>query len=147
MLGVQFLVVGILLVTLAWPQLPFSRMIISGGLVLADWLDQHCTRVRGLLGIGLALLLFAVIWALQGDAPMFLAMILPELSAWFATFEIATLTEAVVGLGSAIVAARAAGLHNYLRGRVRAHRSRPARNPIRQPVNDDDRIWSLLVAA
>ena len=98
------------------------------------------------MSFAIKLRFYDVICVQQKESQSF-AMILPELSAWFATFEIATLTEAVVGLGSAIVAARAAGLHNYLRGRVRAHRSRPARNPIRQPVNDDDRIWSLLVAA
>ena len=94
------------------------------------------------------LLLFAAFWALQGDAPMFVTMALPELAAWVSTFEIATLVEVIVGLGWAALALRAMGWVTLWRGTTRAHRRRQ-RKIAKKPssANDDDRTVGLAVAA
>ena len=146
------IILGAMVILLLWrPDLPLSRLIIAGWLRVAHYLAKHITTVRALAGIGVALALYAAVWGLQGDAPLILAAFLPELAAWFVTFEIATLTEALIGVGSAFVALRASGLRNYLLARFQ-RRGRTVRSPetARKPANDDDgdgRTGALRLAA
>ncbi len=134
------IILGAMVILLLWrPDLPLSRLIIAGWLGVIHYLAKHITTVHALVGIGMALALYAAVWGLQGDAPLILAAFLPELAAWFVTFEIATLTEALIGVGSAFVALRASGLRNYLLARFQ-RRGRTVRSPgtARNPANDDD---------
>jgi len=121
-----------------WPELPFGKGVTNLAIKLVTALQSTGLQARVLLAIGAALALYAAIWALAGDAPMFLAMILPELAAWFTTFEIATLAEALLGMGTAVFMIRSAGAANYLKGRLRARRTRRIRAASRTAANDDE---------
>lgn len=121
-----------------WPELPFGKGVAWLGIKAVAAFQSTGLQARTLLAIGAALLLFAAIWALAGDAPMFLAMILPELAVWFTTFEIATLAEAMLSVATAVAATRAAGVRNYLKGRIRARRVRRTGTAARKPANDDE---------
>ena len=129
---------GLLAAALLWPELPFSRAIARGGIALIEWFLHRMSMTRAILAISITLALFGAIWALQGDAPMFLAMALPEIAAWFATFEIATLAEAAIGLGSAYVALRVSGLGIASKVRIRARRNRKTGTAARKLANDDE---------
>ena len=120
------------------PDLPLSRGAVGQALRLVNAIRNRIGLGRALVAIGFALLIYAGVWALQGDAPLFLAMILPELAGWIVTFEIATLVDAIAGIGIAVVGARSAGLANYVKGRMRARRSRPVRRAERLQANDDE---------
>jgi hypothetical protein len=148
MLTIQVLLAAAIVVNLLWPTLPVSRSMTAALLRFAGWVQRNATLGRALLGISAALLLFTAIWALQGDAPMFLAMILPELAGWFATFEIATLVEAMVGVGTILLTARIAGFRTILRGKAsqRRRRSRTATRS-KAPANDEDGHGVLALAA
>ena len=121
-----------------WPELPFSKLIVAGILRIVAKVQTNASTGKAIIVISLALFLFAAIWALQGDAPMFLAMVLPELAGWFATFEIASLAEALVGLGTAYMALRATGITSSIKARVRARRQRRVRPAERKTANDDE---------
>lgn len=144
MLAIELVLGSVLALALLFPDLPFSRNLVASVARLATGLASHATTARAVMAISLALMLFAAIWALQGDAPMFLAMMLPELAAWFSTFEIATLVEAMVAVGAAVAGARAAGISNYLKGRFRARRTRRSGASAHKPANDDEPgEWAL----
>jgi hypothetical protein len=146
------IVMGAMLILLLWrPDLPLSRMIIAGWMRVIHYLAKHITTVRALVGIGLALALYAAVWGLQGDAPLILAAFLPELAAWFVTFEMATLGEALIGVGSALVALRASGLRSYVTARFQPRgRAKRSRRAVQKPSNDDSAEgpgWRLRPAA
>jgi len=146
------IIMGAMLILLLWrPDLPLSRMIIAGWLRVVHYLAQHITTVRALVGIGMALALYAAVWGLQGDAPLILAAFLPELAAWFVTFEIASLAEALIGVGSAIVALRASGLRNYVAARFQPRgRTKRSRRAVQKLANDDSADgahWRMRLAA
>lgn len=138
MLQLLLLVGTAMIAAMIWPDLPFSQWIVAQALNLVAKVRANVSRAKTIIAISIALFLFAAIWALQGDAPMFLAMVLPEMAAWFATFEIATLAEALLGLGSAYVALRASGLSGAIKARGRARRQRRARPAERKTANDDE---------
>ena len=141
-LGVPLLVAGL------WPSLPISNVITSLIVAASIWLQDKITVGRGLIGISVVLLLFAAFWALQGDAPMFVTMALPELAAWVSTFEIVTLVEVIIGLGWAALAFRAMSWVTLWRGSTRAHRRRQPRTAKKPSnANDDDRTVRLAEAA
>ncbi len=146
MLGIVVALVAALACATIWPDLPFGRATARLGVKAVSALQSTRLQARAVLAIGAALLLYAAIWALAGDAPMFLAMVLPELAVWFATFEIATLAEALLGLGTAVAATRAAGVGNYLKGRSRSRRTRRTGAASRKPANDDESRGLLLAA-
>lgn len=123
---------------LIWPDLQLSRAAAHQTLGLVTAIRSRIGLGRALVGIGFALLIYAGFWALQGDAPLFLAMILPEIAGWVAMFEITTLVDAIAGIGVAVIGARAAGLSNYLKGRMRARRNRPTRRAECAAGNDDE---------
>ena len=127
-----------IIAAMLWPDLPSSRGVVTALARFAGKLQAAATMGRAMIGISLALLIFAGFWALQGDAPMFLAMVLPELAGWFATFEIATLVEGMVAIGSAYVALRASGLGSWIKTRSRARRTRRTRPESRNTANDDE---------
>ncbi len=127
-----------IIAAMLWPDLPFSRGVVAALARFAGKLQAAATMGRAVIGISLALLIFAGFWALQGDAPMFLAMVLPELAVWFATFEIATLVEAFVAAGSAYVVLRASGLGGAIKARVRARRQHRVGAAARKIANDDE---------
>lgn len=123
---------------LLWPDLPLSRSAVGQALGLITAIRNRIGLGRALVAIGFVMLIYAGVWALQGDAPVFLAMILPELAGWVVTFEITTLVDAIAGIGIAVVGARSAGLANYVKGRMRARHSRPVRQAERKQANDDE---------
>ena len=143
-----FALVMLLLSTALWPSLPLSKTVISSMADVSIWLQNKITVGRGLVAISVTMLLFVAFWAVQGDAPMLVTMVLPELAAWLSTFEIATLVEATVGLGWAALALRATGRVTLWRGNLRSHRRRQ-RKAAKKPsnANDDDRTMRLAVAA
>ena len=132
-------VAALLLVTcLVRPDLPLSRGMVRETLGILAAARAKAGLGKAVVAISLALLVYAAFWALQGDAPMLLAMILPELATWLTTFEIATLAEALVGISAGFAAMRAAGAGNYLKGRIRARRTRRSRIAAHKPANDDE---------
>lgn len=146
MLTVEVALFAALAFATIWPDLPFGRAVARLVIKAIAALSSAGIQAKALLAISASLLLFAAFWALTGDAPMFLALILPELAAWFATFEIATLAEVLVSAGTVVAAARAAGVRNYFKGRIRARRSRRARAATRAPANEDEPVARLLAA-
>lgn len=120
------------------PDLPLCRGAVGQALGLITAIRNRIGLGRALVAIGFVMLIYAGVWALQGDAPVFLAMILPELAGWIVTFEIATLVDAIAGIGIAMVSARSVGLANYVKGRMRARHSRPVRQAERRQANDDE---------
>ena len=128
----------VLMSCLLQPELPLSRGAVREALGIGVTIKAKVGLGQAIIAISLTLLLFAAFWALQGDAPMILAMLLPELAAWLTTFEIATLAEALVGVGTAFVALRAAGAGTYVKGRVRARRNRRSKAAGSRAANDDD---------
>jgi hypothetical protein len=133
------IIVGMALVAaMLWPDLPFSKRTVAAILGVANKVHANASRTKAIIAISVALCIYAAIWALQGDAPMFLAMALPELASWFATFEIATLAEALIAVGSAFVALRASGLRGAIKARYRARRQRRVRPAEKKSVNDDE---------
>ena len=149
MIAVSALTVMLLLSATIWPNLPLSVRLIRLCLSVGRTVTQKVTVGRALVGISIALVLFAVFWALQGDAPMLLAMALPEIAAWFTTFEIATLVDVLVGIGSVWLAVRASGVVAAIKSRAigrhsRQHRSKPA---TRSAANDDAEPELRAVAA
>jgi hypothetical protein len=149
MLTIQLVLATVILINLFWPQLPVSRAMSGLLLRFAEFVQRNATLGRALLGVSAALLLFAAIWALQGDAPMFLAMILPELAGWFATFEIATLVEAIVGIAAVYASVRVVSIRSFLRNRVgqRRRRSRHSGSCKASANDDDDGPRILAIAA
>lgn len=140
-------VLGLILGTLlALPDLPLSQTVVRQSLDLCGRLRSKIGLGQAVVAISLALLLFAAIWTLQGDAPMVLAMVLPELAVWLTTFEIATLADALVGLGTIYVTARATGFGTYLKGRARARRVRRTDKKASPSANDDEPAPRLLAA-
>ena len=138
---------ALLLATCAiWPELPLSRSVAYEVFGIVAAIKSRVGLGRAIVAISLTLLLFAAVWALQGDAPMFMAMVLPELAVWLTTFEIATLAEALVGAGTAIVAFKASGAGNYLKGRGRARRSPRKGAAQRKAGNDDEPAPERLAA-
>ena len=129
---------AVMIAAMFWPDLPFSKAIVGVIMRGIAKVQANASRSKAIIAISLALFVFAAIWALQGDAPMFLAMVLPEMAAWFATFEIATLVEAMVAIGSAYVALRASGLGSSIKARSRARRTRRVRRAERRTANDDE---------
>ena len=129
-----------------WPELPLSRGVVREAFEIGATIKSKVGLGRAIIAISLTLLVFAAFWALQGDAPMILAMILPELAAWLTTFEIATLAEALVGAGTAFVALKAAGVGNYLKGRARARRTRRTNAAPGKAGNDDEPAPQQLAA-
>lgn len=133
-----------LLAAIIWPNLPFSRALVSSLTRLARRIKAKATLGRALIAIGLALFFFGAIWALQGDAPMFLALALPEIAGWLATFEIATLVEAAAGVATAFIVLRASGLGSAIKARVRAPRRRKVTPTKRISANEDEpQRWAL----
>ena len=144
------ILVGLMMAAaMIWPELPISKMVIRAGITAADWLRVKATLSRAIIAVSFALLLYAAIWALQGDAPVALAMALPEVAAWFSTFEIATLVDVLVGLGSAWLALRTSGAGRALRSKASARRRRSQRRKAtaRREANDDDGPARWLAAA
>ena len=140
-------VAALLLVTCAaWPKLPLSRGVLREVLGVLAAIRSKVSLGKAIVAVSLALLLFAAFWALQGDAPIFMAMILPELAAWLTTFEITTLADALVGAGTAFVALKAAVAGNYLKGRVRARRTRRSNTIQSKAANDDEPAPDQLAA-
>ena len=139
----------VMIAAMLWPDLPFSKSMVAVIVRGVAKVQANASRAKAIIAISFALFVFAVIWALQGDAPMFLAMVLPEIAAWFATFEIATLAEALIGLGSAYVALRASGLGGAMKARARARRTRQTRRvrPAQQKNANDDEPGGLALAA
>ena len=133
-----------MIAAMIWPDLPFSRSLVSGLARLASRLSAKASTGRAIIAVGLALFLFAAIWALQGDAPMVLAMALPEIAGWLATFEIATLVEAAVTIAATFVAVRASGLSAAIKARSRSPRQRKPVSDRSTSANDDERGgWAL----
>ena len=137
---------AVMIAAMFWPDSPFSKAIVGVIMRGIAKVQANASRSKAIIAISLALFVFAAIWALQGDAPMFLAMVLPEMAAWFATFEIATLAEALIGLGSAYVALRASGLSGSIKARCRSRRPRRVR-PADQKTANDDEPGGLALAA
>ncbi len=134
----------VLLAAMIWPDLPFSRALVSSLISLARRIEAKATLGRTLIAIGLTLFFFGAIWALQGDAPMFLAMALPEIAGWLATFEIATLVEAAAGVATAFIALRASGLGAAIKARMRSQRRHMVTPTQSVSANDDEpERWAL----
>jgi hypothetical protein len=148
MLGIVVALVAALACATIWPDLPFGRATALLGVKAVLALQSTGLQARAVLAIVAALLLYAAIWSLAGDAPMFLAMVLPELAVWFTTFEIATLAEAMVAVGTSFVALRAAGAGRYFKAKSAA-RSRRARRSVQKggATNDDDGPADFRLAA
>ena len=149
MIGITICAAVVLAAVSAWPELPISQAVTGAMIRTLHWLRSKASLGRVLIAISFTLLLFAAFWALQGDAPVALAMALPEVAAWFSTFEIATVVEALVGLGTAWLALRASGTGNILRGKANARRRRSQRGTADAPrgANDDDRPARWAIAA
>ncbi len=138
MLAISLTLAAVLGIATVWPDLPFGKGVARLGMKVLSAFTSTGLQARAIVAIGAALLLYAAVSVLAGDAPMVLAMILPELTVWFATFEVMTLVEAMVGIGTVVAAARAAGVQRYFAARFRARRSRRAARPARKPANDDE---------
>lgn len=138
MLPIIAALVVLLAIATIWPELPVGKSMTRLGVKAVTALQSIELQARAVVAICAALLLYAAISTLAGDAPLFLAMMLPELAAWFATFEIMTLVEVMLGVGTAVAAARAAGVRSYVMARFRARRNRRTARAARKPANDDE---------
>lgn len=140
MMTVWGLIAVVLIATALWPDLPISKAVASKLIAIIYRIQAQATLGRALIAVSIALLIYAAIWTLQGDAPAALAMAMPELAAWFSTFEIATLVDVLVGIGSTWLALRASGAGSILRGKAAARRRRNLRSKadVKHGANDDD---------
>lgn len=138
MMAITGLAVLLLVTASLWPTLPISQVVIRATLSSLGWMRVKATLSRALIAVSFALLLYAAFWALQGDAPVALAMALPEVAAWFSTFEIATLVDVLVGLGTACMALRASGMNSSIKARTRARRQRRVQQTEPKIANDDE---------
>ena len=143
-----FALAVLLLSTALWPSLSLPNTVISSVADVSIWLQNKISVGRGLVAVSVTLLLFAAFWALRGDAPMFITMVLPELAVWLSTVEIVTLVDVLVGLAWGALALRATGRIRLWRGNIRTHRRRQRKIAKKSSsANDDDRTVGLAVAA
>lgn len=151
----SFILLAAMLVILGAPQTSAGKALRRA---LVEWPAERLSRIsRGTIVcvIGLAVLLGITLWLMQSDATRFWAMAAPDTMAWFSTFEISTLADALVAvaliaanarLGAAFARARAAlgTARSALRRRLGSSTRQPrSRRPAeRKGDNDDGDGWA-----
>ena len=149
MIAVSVLAAMLLFFTTIWPDLPFSVGIVRACIAVGRTVTEQATVGRALIAVSIVVALFALLWALQGDAPMLLAMALPEMAAWFTTFEVSALVDGLVGIGSVWLTIRASGIAAAMKSRAigRHSRQRRSKSAARSAANDDAEPEPRAVAA
>jgi hypothetical protein len=127
---------------------------------LVDWPAERLSRLtRGQLvcWLGLGLAICAAVAILRGDALQIMGMAMPDTLAWFATFDMSILADALIAAALVASQARPGRVTARLRGippgpnrrparpRARAPRRRRTRGP--KPDNDGEPAPAFALAA